>query len=159
MTADDFAALLEAHGYTVRGRRAQCPGHDGRDLNLAFADGDTGLVVDCKSHACDVGVIVAPLGIGVADLFEDANARRNGKPDPAPTKNLPSEDALAAAVDRLGKDPALLDRLRGWRGWTPDVLRRMGVGCGIEPGRLTIPTRAPDDALIGTLQLRPEPEP
>lgn len=63
MTAQEFAALIDQGGWKVKQRgaeyRAQCPAHDGDDLNLSFRDGDTALVVSCKSHGCEFRDIMA----------------------------------------------------------------------------------------------------
>lgn len=50
--------------------RAQCPAHDGGDLNLAIARGDQGVVLYCHSHQCAEAEIAAALGLERRDLFD-----------------------------------------------------------------------------------------
>lgn len=56
MTAQEFSDRIQRGGWKVKQRgaeyRAQCPGHNGQDLNLSFRDGEQDLVVTCHSHGC-----------------------------------------------------------------------------------------------------------
>jgi hypothetical protein len=73
-----YARFLEAldHGgykYKADGRgraRAQCPGHNGDDLNLAVAIGDQGVLLRCHSHDCPAEDIARALSLELGDLFD-----------------------------------------------------------------------------------------
>jgi hypothetical protein len=73
-----YARLLEAlssHGYKYkadgRGRaRAQCPSHNGEDLNLAIAIGDQGVLLRCHSYDCPAEDIAKAVGLELRDLFD-----------------------------------------------------------------------------------------
>jgi hypothetical protein len=73
-----YARFLEAldHGgykYKADGRgraRAQCPGHNGDDLNLAVAIGDQGVLLRCHSHDCPAEDIARALFLELGDLFD-----------------------------------------------------------------------------------------
>lgn len=70
MNASDFSYILQANGYRVQGNRSQCPGHNGKDLNLSFSNGHDGkLLLTCFSHHCPVEDIAGSLGLSVSDLF------------------------------------------------------------------------------------------
>ena len=66
---------LESNGWKVRpdgrGRaRAQCPAHQGHDLNLALAIGDQGVLVRCHSYDCPAESIASAVGLTLNDLFD-----------------------------------------------------------------------------------------
>lgn len=77
-----YARFLEAlsdNGFKYkadgRGRaRAQCPGHNGDDLNLAVAIGDQGVLLRCHSYDCPAEDIARALNLSLTDLF-DADGR------------------------------------------------------------------------------------
>jgi hypothetical protein len=74
-----FLEALDSHGFKYkadgRGRaRAQCPGHNGDDLNLAVAIGDQGVLLRCHSYDCPAEDIARALGLELTDLF-DADGR------------------------------------------------------------------------------------
>ena len=50
--------------------RAQCPAHQGQDLNLSVAKGDQGVLVKCWSHDCAEADIASAVGLAVTDLFD-----------------------------------------------------------------------------------------
>lgn len=66
---------LDARGFKYRGGagryRAQCPAHDGHDLNLSVAAGDQGVLIQCHSHQCTAADVATALGLTVADLFDN----------------------------------------------------------------------------------------
>lgn len=68
-------ALRErGHKITSAGRdryRAQCPAHQGTDLNLAIAKGDQGVLVRCWSHDCAETDIAGAVGLTLPDLFDE----------------------------------------------------------------------------------------
>ena len=54
-----------------RGRaRAQCPGHNGDDPNLAIAIGDQGVLLRCHSYDCPAEDIAHAVGLELGDLFD-----------------------------------------------------------------------------------------
>lgn len=70
-----FLDALTSNGFKYkadgRGRaRAQCPGHNGQDLNLAVAIGDQGVLVRCHSYDCPAEDIARALGLELGDLFD-----------------------------------------------------------------------------------------
>lgn len=75
VATERFLERLSANGYKVRemyGRyRAQCPAHNGEDLNLSIADGDQGVLVKCWSQGCHEADIAGAVGLDVADLFDE----------------------------------------------------------------------------------------
>ncbi|MEY4081672.1 MAG: Microbacterium phage OneinaGillian, partial [Actinomycetota bacterium] len=70
-----FIEALGANGFrfqangTYRGR-AQCPAHNGSDMNLSVADGDQGVLVKCHSYDCPSEDIAKALGLTLEDLFD-----------------------------------------------------------------------------------------
>lgn len=74
-----FLEALSSNGFKYRadgrGRaRAQCPGHNGDDLNLAVAIGDQGVLLRCHSYDCPAEDIAKAVGLELGDLF-DADGR------------------------------------------------------------------------------------
>lgn len=85
--------------------RAQCPGHDGEDFNLAVSEGTDGtLAVYCHSHECSADAICNGLGLTVADLFPGGsnNTGNNGRSKTAiegkPVTVHPTSDAAVKAL-------------------------------------------------------------
>lgn len=73
---DKVIEALRHGGFKVKtaGRdraRAQCPAHNGEDLNLALAVGDQGVLVKCQSYDCPAGDIASALGMQVSDFFDN----------------------------------------------------------------------------------------
>lgn len=72
---DRFISALEASGRKVKQQggeraRAQCPAHDGNDLNLSVAVGDQGVLLKCHSHDCHPEDIARAVGLQLTDLFD-----------------------------------------------------------------------------------------
>jgi len=70
-----FLEALTTNGFTYRedsrGRaRAQCPGHNGDDRNLAVAIGDQGVLLRCHSYDCPAEDIAKAVGLELGDLFD-----------------------------------------------------------------------------------------
>jgi hypothetical protein len=70
-----FLEALSSNGFKYkadgRGRaRAQCPGHNGDDLNLAVAIGDQGVLLRCHSYDCPAEDIARALSLELSDLFD-----------------------------------------------------------------------------------------
>lgn len=70
-----FLDALTSNGFKFkadgRGRaRAQCPGHNGDDLNLAVAIGDQGVLLRCHSYDCPAEDIAKAVGLELHDLFD-----------------------------------------------------------------------------------------
>lgn len=70
-----FIEALSSNGFKYkadgRGRaRAQCPGHNGDDLNLAVAIGDQGVLLKCHSYDCPAEDIAKAVGLTLEDLFD-----------------------------------------------------------------------------------------
>jgi hypothetical protein len=82
MHAADVAQVLSNHGWAIRkdgrGYRAQCPGHDGSDLNLHVFDGDEAVILKCHSHDCSLEAILAAVGLNTEDLWFEERRRGNG---------------------------------------------------------------------------------
>lgn len=74
-----FLEALTSNGFKYkadgRGRaRAQCPAHNGDDLNLAVAIGDQGVLLRCHSYDCPAEDVAKAVGLTLNDLF-DQNGR------------------------------------------------------------------------------------
>lgn len=143
---DVVLAALDAHGLTYEtagdGWRAQCPGHEGEDHNLAIGAGDDGqALLYCHSHECQVEDILAPIGIRERDLFpagrngraahrRDTRARKKEKP----TKKRPGlldahqEHLIDGYAERLAFMPKLLDVLIDERALSREVIGLYRVG-------------------------------
>ena len=73
---DRFTEALEHGGWKTRshGRgklQAQCPAHNGEDLNLTVAVGDQGVLLACRSRGCSASEIAAALNLTPSDLFDN----------------------------------------------------------------------------------------
>jgi hypothetical protein len=64
-----------------------------------------------------------------------------------------SERELRRYADDLAASPAALGRLEELRGWTPDVVRRLGLG--LDGNRVVLPVRDGRGALVGVLRYAP----
>lgn len=145
---------------------ACCPAHDHRTPSLSIAQGDKCALVCCHA-GCDTSGVVAALGLTLADLYDDrretgdASARRLLTP-PRSIETRPAAQGAAAMPDQaslarwqraLLDNPGQLDRLAALKGWTPEVLDRLGVGFDGE--RVTFPVRDGDGALVNVLRYLP----
>lgn len=73
---DRLISALEAHGFKTKanGRdrmRAQCPAHNGDDLNLVIAVGDQGVLTKCHAYDCPPEDIARAVGLTLPDLFDE----------------------------------------------------------------------------------------
>lgn len=195
---DRFISALEARDCRPRRKSggrgiARCPNtaghsHGDRAPSLTFDEGTDGRVLfDCKV-GCDRARVVEALGLEWTDLFEDGggngDAPRGTKPrtraaapgsDPGasrtpPNSKLPSEDDLAVYREDLLNDEAMVAGLAKLRGWTPDALRKLGVGVvnaddvaklghrndGLR--RLLLPIRDAHGTLVNVELYAPRPE-
>lgn len=70
-----FLAALRDRGQKIKGDgrdrwRAQCPAHQGTDLNLSVAKGDQGVLLRDWSHGCSEADIARSVGLELRDLFD-----------------------------------------------------------------------------------------
>lgn len=75
VAAERLIEAITSHGYKVKqhGRdrwTAQCPAHDGADLNLSIASGDQGVLLHDHSHDCPAEDIARAVGLTLNDLFD-----------------------------------------------------------------------------------------
>jgi hypothetical protein len=161
MTADTLADYLDMRHVEVKRHgneyRAACPVHDDPSPSVGWRDGDSARVLLLCRAGCETQDVIEAWGLTLADLFhDDADPRRLDEPTPA--TNLPTEDDLRNAVERLHGDRATLDRLDKWRHWTDaDRLRKLGVGL-TKRGRLVFPVRRGDGRLVGVTEYDPNPD-
>lgn len=74
MTVDQFVDKVRAAGFKVitsgSEYRAQCPAHNGKDLNLAIGQGDNGgIVCTCHSHGCKAEEVARAVGVPMRELM------------------------------------------------------------------------------------------
>ncbi|MDZ8275670.1 AAA family ATPase [Microbacterium aquimaris] len=67
---DALQARVKVKGAGRDRWRAQCPAHDGTDLNLSVTKGDQGVLVKCWSHDCSEAAIAEAVGLRLSDLFD-----------------------------------------------------------------------------------------
>ncbi|WJL95878.1 AAA family ATPase [Microbacterium sp. ET2] len=67
---DALAARVKIKPFGQDRWRAQCPAHNGHDLNLSVAKGDQGVLLKCWSHNCSETAIAQALGMQLRDLFD-----------------------------------------------------------------------------------------
>jgi hypothetical protein len=104
MSAADFADLITGAKPNGRGYTGCCPAHDDTRPSLAWADGETGLVVTCH-RGCTHAQICAALGIPVSALFRD----RTGPVRHASTATgRGARGSIVATYDYLDLDGRLL---------------------------------------------------
>jgi hypothetical protein len=77
-----FTRLIEAlerHGSRITGngrqRKAQCPHHPDRVPSLSVTDGESRVLVHC--FVCDTDDVLAELGLGRSDLFDEPRQRQS----------------------------------------------------------------------------------
>lgn len=159
MMSDELANYLDRRGVEVKRHgtefRAPCPVHDDPSPSCGWRDGDAARILLLCRAGCETQDVIEAWGLTMADLFHDADdPRRRDEPAPA---NLPSEDDLRRAVERLHGSGAMLDRLDKWRHWHDrERLRKLGVGL-TDRGRLVFPVRRGDGALVGVTEYDPDP--
>lgn len=73
---DRLLEALEHNGFKTQSRgtgraRAQCPAHNGDDLNLSIAVGDQGVLTKCHAYDCPAEDIARALGMNMTDLFDE----------------------------------------------------------------------------------------
>lgn len=69
-------AALDSHGFKTQTRgndrtRAQCPAHNGDDMNLSIAVGDQGVLVKCHAYDCPPDDIARAVGLSMTDLYDE----------------------------------------------------------------------------------------
>lgn len=83
MHAAEFVGRLQQRGFKAQrqGRewRAQCPEHNGEDLNLQIRDGEEAVLVECWSHHCEPAAIARAVGVEPYKLRFDEQRRVNGQ--------------------------------------------------------------------------------
>jgi len=103
---EQFLAALRQHGFTYRqqgrGYRAQCPCHQGGNHNLAINEGAEGkLLLQCKSHHCAFGDIMASLGLKREEPPAGPNGTHYGPPD----REYPYRDEQGRILFYIGRFP------------------------------------------------------
>lgn len=92
-----------------KGWSARCPAHDDRHASLSIAEGDDGKVL-LKCHTgCNLGAILAAVGLEERDLFppkDGARQAKNGKPKPSQPAFASAEEAAAVLERQFGKRAA-----------------------------------------------------
>lgn len=88
MKIEALLERLEVVRHVGRGWRARCPAHrPDRTPSLTIREGEKGLLVRCWA-GCTVEEVMAALGLGMADLFYDADLsphkRRRSRNQPKP---------------------------------------------------------------------------
>jgi hypothetical protein len=73
---DRLLEALESQGFKTQKRgngrsRAQCPAHNGDDLNLSIAIGDQGVLTKCHAYDCPADDVAKALGLTLEDLFDE----------------------------------------------------------------------------------------
>lgn len=79
---------------------SRCPAHNGDGRSLAITDKDNGyILIHCFAHECEVGDILAAVGMSVGDLFPERLPHRPaGRPN---AHGLPSIDVLRVMRQEL----------------------------------------------------------
>lgn len=92
---DGLLSRLERVRQTGPGRWiARCPGHDDRGPSLSLCETDDGRTLIHCFAGCELGAILAALGLTLADLFPD----RGGHHRPAGRPRIPAPAVLSAIV-------------------------------------------------------------
>jgi hypothetical protein len=134
------------------GWMARCKAHEDRHNSLSMRVGEEGRVLLHCFAGCSTEEVVAAYGRSMADLFD-----ADESPPPAsrrPTKlKTTGADAVGFAEDL---DERLQRRLLEVRGWTPDVIERVGIGWDGE--RVTVPYVSAAGELVGLGRYAPNPE-
>lgn len=167
---DRFIAALEARDCRPRRGTARCPAHEDSSPSLTFREGTDGRVLfDCKT-GCNHDAIVNALGLEWKDLFPDKDEPARSAPSQPARAKLPTEDDLAIYQEDLHGDEVLMRALHKLRGWTPDALKKLGVGVASPETvteltkrreglrRLVLPVRDKDGTLINVVLYAPNPD-
>ena len=88
MTATEFVTYLEGVKATPKGYIARCPAHDDARPSLSIREADDRLLVHCWA-GCRTGDVLAALGLGYADLFNDGGKTKRTRR--APGKRQPEQ--------------------------------------------------------------------
>jgi hypothetical protein len=133
MTAEAFAALLNAR-HTGSGKwQARCPAHADRSPSLSIAEGRDGRVLLHCFAGCTADAVLAALELSSRDLFQ-------GRP-PSP------EEARRIANDRIAREKQNREQRQRQRA-AADRVRRLGAVCTAIAERLArIPEGAEGDAM------------
>lgn len=121
MTTQALLDRLEAVRSRGPGKwSARCPAHIDKNPSLSVRDGERGVLVKCWS-GCDLREIMAAVGLRIADLFYDPQARPGHRLIPKPLKL--DRVALAfrlelAALDRRLRAERVLTAARNFNGAT-----------------------------------------
>jgi hypothetical protein len=120
MTAAEFVSPLKGVTKTRNGYECCCPNHDDHRRSLCVADGDKGVLLDCKA-GCKTEAVCAARGVKIADLFY-SKPQRNGGRDIEAT--YPYEDEASKVlfeVVRLHPKDFRQRRPDGKGGWIWDM--------------------------------------
>ncbi len=69
---------LRRRGCKKTGRDWQCPAHEDRTPSLSVSNGDGRALIHCHA-GCSTEDILAGIGLGKADLFDEARSNTNGR--------------------------------------------------------------------------------
>jgi putative DNA primase/helicase len=156
---DLVRARLAARNCDPRGSAdkftARCPAHEDRHASLSVGRGtDERVLVHCHA-GCTPDAVAAALGLELADLYDRAvgpRAPRRPNEHTASRTLGVTEAVVRHAAARL--TPAIAERLRELRGWTPLAIRELRLGFDGE--RVTFPVRDGAGALVGLLRYAPD---
>lgn len=93
LTLADLLSRLDGARRSGNGWTARCPGHEDQHNSLSLAEDEDTLLLHCFA-GCDIGDVLAALGLSVSDLFP---GRRNG--------HTPAPAASPTPAPRTGRAP------------------------------------------------------
>lgn len=85
---------------------SRCPAHNGDGRSLTITDKDNGyILMYCFAHECEVGDILASVGMTVSDLFPERLPDRSYSP---PKHAMPAMDVLRVMRHELARVQIIL---------------------------------------------------
>jgi hypothetical protein len=120
-------SALEDHGSVIRGNNAQCPAHDDRQASLSIGQGRDGAVLNCHA-GCGTDMVLEPLGLSAADLYDEPREPGNGAGFQVVTTYTYTDEAgvpLFCAERRMPKDFRQYHIADGRKVWNLKGVRRV----------------------------------
>jgi hypothetical protein len=161
--ADIGIDLPDRGGENVPVRCFADPGsHRHEDRNVSTSVSVESGLFHCHTCGAAGGPYHAALAVGrspaeAMQLLERHNLKEEDSRRPAPSRNgsrpKPSEADLERYRTALGS--SALERLRDLRGWSPSVVRRLGLG--LDGERIVFPVRDRAGQLVGLVRYSPNP--